>query len=381
MVASDIAACYQYVDHGLLAEELLVQAGDHAVVETVTALLRETGGRAYGLPQQSDASDLLAEAFLARLDRALVRRGLLVARYNDDFRFTCATWSEAVRAIEVLAEESRLLGLTVNDLKTVTWRRKNYEDHLDEADRLRQEIADEAAIDLTQFDVDPYDGTLVEQPPEPDQVDRLGSVRVLERWASLLHNGTVAAGRRAEHRAVVELLPWALRTLQTSPDTPPGTVRVCMRLLRLERTLTPAVATYLTSRQDDASVLSAFDGLLRSRAYLNGWQTWWLQQPLARLVGFADGTGSRARLRWERDALTSAEHTPVLRAHATHPLARHGAIGHEEILGIYDRSSSAVRPVLAASLALLAPPPEVRAAVTGDSALCRWAYEWAERLA
>ena len=381
VVASDIAACYQYIDHGLLTEELLVQTGEHAVVETVTALLRETGGRAYGLPQQSDASDVLAEAFLARLERALVRRGLLVARYNDDFRFSCGTWSEATRAIEVLAEEARLLGLTANDMKTVTWGRTKYEDHLNEADRLRQEIADEAKIDLTQVDVHPYDDTVVEQPPDQEDVDLLGSVRVLERWASVVGRGNVAMSRKAEHRAVLELLPWALRTLQAHPDSPANVLGLCTKILRLERTLTPAVAAYLVTRHDDAAVLVAFDRLLKAKAYLNGWQTWWLQQPLARLDGFAFGAGSKARLGWERNALTSAEHTPVLRAHAALSLAQHGVITVDELLAIYSRSSTTVRPVLAAAVALLKPAAPVRTAVTGDSALCLWSYEWAELLA
>ncbi|MGI8692893.1 MAG: RNA-directed DNA polymerase [Geodermatophilaceae bacterium] len=378
VVASDIAACYQYIDHGLLTEELLVQTGEHAVVETVTALLRETGGRAYGLPQQSDASDVLAEAFLARLERALIRRGLLVARYSDDFRFSCATWSEATRAIEVLAEESRLLGLTANDMKTITWGRKKYEDHLNEADQLRQEIADEAKIDLTQVDVHPYDDTIVEQAPDQEDVDLLGSVRLLERWASMVRRGNVAASRRAEHRAVLELLPWALGTLGAHPDSPADVLGVCTKVLRFERTLTPAVVAYLATRNDDAAVLMAFDRLLRARAYLNGWQTWWLQQPLARLDGFATGQGAKTRLRWERNALTSAEHTPVLHAHAALSLARHGVIKEDELLPIYSRSSATVRPVLAAAVALLKPSAPVRKAVTSDSALCLWSYEWAE---
>lgn len=378
IVASDLAACYQYIDHGLLTEELLVQTGEHAAVEAITALLRETSGKTYGLPQQSDASDVIAEAFLARLERALVRRGLLVGRYNDDFRFSCATWSEVARAIEVLAEEARLLGLTVNDMKTVTWGRKKYQDHLDEADHLRKHIADEAKIDLTLIDVHPYDNTVVEQPPDPKDVDLLGAGRILDRWESMIRRGTVSMRRRAEHRAVLELLPWALRTMSGSSDSPTNLLDLCTKILRLERTLTPAVSTYLTSRCDDAAVLAAFDRLLRKKAYLNGWQTWWLQQPLARLEGFASGAGSKTRLSWERHALTSAEHTPVLRAHAALSLARHEEIAIDELLSIYSRSSSTVRPVLAAAVALLKPPTSVRTAVTRDSKLCLWSYEWAE---
>jgi len=378
VVASDIAACYQYIDHSLLADELLVQTGEHAVIETIVELLRATGGRRYGLPQQSDSSDLLAEAFLARLERALVRRGLVVARYSDDFRFSCSTWSEVTRAIEVLAEEARLLGLTVNDIKTVTWGRTKYEDHLNESDRLRQEIANEAKIDLTQVDVHPYDDTVVEQPPEQEDVELLGAERILKRWVTVAGRGNVALSRRAEHRAVLELLPWALGTLQAHPECTAETLSHCGRLLRFERTLTPAVAAYLSTRNDDEAVLAVFDRLLRTKAYLNGWQTWWLQRPLARIEGFTTGPGSKARMHWERNALTSAEQTPVLRAHAALSLARHRSVKIDELLRIYRNSSATVRPVLAAAIALLKPATPVRKSVIGDSALCKWSYEWAE---
>src|ERR1700722_6391205 len=92
VVASDIAACYENIDHGLLSDDLLMRTGDHVTVEAVSSLLFETSGRAFGLPQQSPASDVLAEVVLDRLERVLVRHGLQVARYNDDFRFTCASW-------------------------------------------------------------------------------------------------------------------------------------------------------------------------------------------------------------------------------------------------------------------------------------------------
>jgi hypothetical protein len=74
---------------------------------------------------------VLAEALLAKLERALVRRGLAADRYSDDFRFTSASWSEVIRALEVLEEEARLVGLTV---------------------------AAEAEPDLTEFDTDAYSG-------------------------------------------------------------------------------------------------------------------------------------------------------------------------------------------------------------------------------
>ncbi|MGH3834346.1 MAG: reverse transcriptase domain-containing protein [Pseudonocardiaceae bacterium] len=376
VLTADITACYQYVDYGFLSEELLVQGGDPQAVDALIALLSTTSGRSYGLPQQSRTSDALAEAFLDKLERALVRRDLRASRYNDDFRFACRSWSDVVRAIEVLSEEARIMGLTVNDHKTVTWRRARYKAHLDEADALRQEIADEAKLDLTKLDTDDYDDSVVVTPPDERDVDLLASARVLERWESVAgRRGMVPTRRRAEHRAVLELLPLALATLGTEPGTDGEILTTCMRLLRYQQTATPAVGRYLSGRNDEGLVLDAFDGLLRRRAYVNGWQTWWLQQTVARMPGFATGRGSPARLRWARNALGTAEHTPVLRAHAAMTLARHRQIGLDELLGIYARSSTTIRPVLVAAIALLEPGAGVARAVKDDSTLHKWVYD------
>jgi hypothetical protein len=150
-----------------------------------------------------------------------------------------------------------------------------------------------------------------------------------------------------------------------------------MRLLRYERTLTPAVVNYLTTIDDEDALLGAFDGLLRSRAYLNGWQTWWVQQPLSRSPGFATKPGARTRLTWTGRALVSAEHTPTLRAAVAFTLARHKKLTLDDVLSMYHRSSTTVRPVLVAAAAMLAPSSAVEKALKRDSRLHGWVYDWA----
>lgn len=343
IVASDIAACYQFIDHALLGAELLTQTGKASTVSAVTALLRNTSGRTYGLPQQSTASDLLAETFLRQLERALVRKGLRVFRYNDDFRFACGSWAEVVRSIEILADEARAFGLTVNDLKTVTWTAAKYTEGLDRAEELRDAIAAEAELDLTKFESD-YNGVIVGEPPDREEVNVLASIRVLERWDRVAGRGRTTQANRPEHRAVVKLLPTALKTLEAEPATDVDVLALCMKILRYEKTATPAVASYLVTRHDESAVISAFDKLLAAKAYLNGWQTWWLQQPLARHAGFAIGRGAKARRAWVQDALTAAQDRPVLRAHAALTLARLGMVDTATLLPLYDRTNATLRP-------------------------------------
>jgi hypothetical protein len=270
------------------------------------------------------------------------------------------------------------MGLTMNDLKTVTWRRSKYETQLDEGDRLRKEIADDAELDLTEFAEDTYNGTfVVVEEPNEDDVDFLTAIRVLERWDRVAGRGTVPARRGAEHRAVLEILPFALATLANDPQTTSEILSLCMKLLRYERSMTPAVCRYLITRNDDDAVLAAFDRLLRGTWYLNDWQTWWLQQPMARISGFGSGSRAAKRIEWLRQSLKSAEHTPILHANAALTLARFQQINVGEILQMYDRSSNVVRPVLVAAIGLLRPMDNIRRSVVDDSQLHRWIYDWA----
>ncbi|MEV6929633.1 RNA-directed DNA polymerase [Dactylosporangium sp. NPDC051485] len=376
VVATDIAACYHYIDHNLLMEELLVQTGDHAVINNLGDVLVAAQGRTYSLPQQSSASDLLAEALLDRLERVLIRRGVQAFRYNDDFRFICRSWSDAVRAIEIFAEETRRVGLTMNDLKTVTWKRSTYQRSLEEAEELRKQIADEARYDLTLFSDDPY-GDEVDVEPEPSDVDREAAARIVARWARVGARSSVGPRRAKEHRALLDLLPSTLRTLETDPALNQDLLGHVIQILRFARHLTPAACRYLASRTDSTPAVTVFSRLLRSGAYLNGWQAWWLQHVLAAHNEFGTGDDAARRIRWLQDILKAETQPLTVRAHAALSLARHAHISAQDLLSMYDRTPTAARPPLVAAIALVKPPGNIRKAVTQDNQLHRWVYEWA----
>ncbi|MGC5321578.1 RNA-directed DNA polymerase [Micromonospora arida] len=375
IVATDIASCYQYIDHSLLIDELLVQVGEHAAVNTLGDLLSTAQGRTYGIPQQSAASDLLAEALMDRLERTLLRRGIQAGRYNDDFRFTCRSWSEAVRAIETFSEETRRLGLTMNDLKTITWKRSTYQRSLDEAEDLRQQIAVDAQYDLTLFEYDPYGEEVALQPPDLTDVDREAAARIIERWANVGGRSQIPARRVKEHRALLDLLTSALVTLETAPGTDLDLLKHLMRMLRFARQMTPAVCRYLGGLADPAPAIAAFDKLLTTRAYLNDWQSWWLQSAIASNAAFGTGEGAKRRIEWVRAALGAQAPTP--RAYAALTLARQGQIKADELLRLYDRTGTTARPLLVAAIALTKPSTRISNAVIQDNPLHRWVYEWA----
>ena len=126
IVKSDITAFYQYIDHGILAQELMVRGANAEAIDVLTDLLAEVQGRAYGLPQLLDSSDLLSEVYIARVERSVVRKGMTIWRFNDDFRVACRTYADALQAIEELDSAARDVGLTVSEFKTVTYRFYTY---------------------------------------------------------------------------------------------------------------------------------------------------------------------------------------------------------------------------------------------------------------
>jgi hypothetical protein len=374
VVVADIASCYDMIDHGLLTEELRVQRGDHDTIDTLIDLLAEVGRRKYGLPQQSASSDLLANAFLQRLERFLHRRGLRLWRYVDDFRIACDTWSEVVRAIEVLDEEARRHGLLLNDFKTFTWKRGNYEERLEHVEKLRQDIADEAEIDLQVWTAGQY-----EEPDEvevdPNDVAVLASTRLLDLWRDIAGEGEVAPEQRDTHLAVLQLLPQALAILVPDPDDLADTLDILFQILRFEQVLTPAVCGYLTTVTDQAQLFAALDRFLQMDPYLSDWQMWWVLNLYGGFPGFTSGAGGATRLQWATSTYDRTAPGTLIRAHAALNLARLGALAVDRLMTDYDTSSPTARSTLAAAIAIAQPPPQIEAAVRADSQLHAWIFD------
>ncbi len=373
IVGADIAACYQYIDHSLLAQELLAKTGDGAAVSAIVDLLHEVTGKRYGLPQQSGSSDILAEAFLNRLERACVRSGVRLSRYNDDFRINCDSWSDVIRSIEKLTDEARNLGLILNDAKLRTWGRATYQESLESSDNLRNEIAEEAELELTEFEFE-YGGDVTVIEPDSDDIQLLTAIRILDKWQALAGDGRVVEEDRPTYQAVLNLLPIALAALSAVPVDAPGAISICMQLLRYEQTMTPRVCDFLSTRANKATLLDEFDSLISAGAYLTGWQAWWLQQPLAAIATLNDAPiGPRAA--WLSDLFTTGESSPIIRANIALTMARHGLVTVEELLPIYDRSSPIVRPIIVAAIGSLNPAAQLRSAVIGDGGLNQWAID------
>lgn len=126
VVKSDLTSFYQFIDHSILADELISQGADFDIVSHLIDLISEVTGRPLGLPQLYHASDRLSEVYIDQVERALLRKGFAVWRFNDDFRIACKNFSEAIAAIEALDSAARSVGLAINELKTFTYQFSTY---------------------------------------------------------------------------------------------------------------------------------------------------------------------------------------------------------------------------------------------------------------
>ncbi|WP_153275355.1 RNA-directed DNA polymerase [Rhodococcus sp. P1Y] len=126
VVVLDVSAYYVYVDHDLLAQELIAQTGDGSAIDVLVDFLGNVMGRRVGLPQVSPVSDVLGDTHLDVVRRTLVRRGYQVTRYADDFRILTSTLGDARAALEECAAELYRLGLVLNEDKTRILTSENY---------------------------------------------------------------------------------------------------------------------------------------------------------------------------------------------------------------------------------------------------------------
>lgn len=146
IVKADVASFYEYVDHAVLTREILELTADVDVSYAVRDLLAEVMGRQHGLPQGPVGSDLLASLYLSAVDRRMLRAGVRLDRFNDDYLLRCTTLAEARQHLLALEIELRDVGLILNHQKTQIIGREKYEQGL----AAFQDLLAEAAIESVQ---------------------------------------------------------------------------------------------------------------------------------------------------------------------------------------------------------------------------------------
>ena len=137
---SDINSYYVYVDHEILADELIAQTGNELAVRALTDLLGQVMGRRFGIPQVHPCSDRLGDVYIDVVRRRLIRRGYDVYTYSDDLRVGTKSLRAARHAVQDCAREASKLGLVLNERKTKTYLRDNYESSLENHIQAEQRI-------------------------------------------------------------------------------------------------------------------------------------------------------------------------------------------------------------------------------------------------
>jgi hypothetical protein len=373
VVMADVSSCYEYIDHGLLHEELLALTGQPAVSNAIADLLHALFERGFGLPQNRPASHTLAEVVLDIAERSLLRDGHKVWRYSDDFRISADSRSEAHVALQHLEDQMRRLGFTLNDEKTSIKPRAAYEASANAVANRLAEVQNDVTFDLGAFLT--YEGEPVE--PEQSEVEAASALRLLELWQEDVDEERNQYGPEAAVNRL--LLRAAFIALTTAMD--PRGLDLSTRVVDLEPSLTPQVALYWTALirpspiglEDltDWDAPALVDSLLsQPDGYLSDWQAAWLFEPLR-----AAATLTPTQQNWVRDRLDSASN--LVRAGAASVLARHHAADADELAAMFNAATEPARVRLVEAIALAtadANHPGLRA-ITRERPLYRWIAE------
>ncbi|HJU68569.1 MAG TPA: group II intron reverse transcriptase/maturase [Gemmatimonadaceae bacterium] len=125
IVDVDIEKFFDEIPHEPLIEAVAARVADGSVLRLVRLFLEALIQDGYrlvrpkaGTPQGGVVSPLLANIYLARLDRALEADGASFVRYADDVRLTSRTEAGAREALERTREVLQELGLRLSERKT-----------------------------------------------------------------------------------------------------------------------------------------------------------------------------------------------------------------------------------------------------------------------
>lgn len=120
IIECDIANFYDRLNlHRLNSTLLSFNDIDSKISNIIDELLLFWANRdSYGLPVGSNASRILAEAFLIEIDNYLLSNNIRFCRFVDDYRFFATNVSEANKILSIFVEILSKHGLSINSSKT-----------------------------------------------------------------------------------------------------------------------------------------------------------------------------------------------------------------------------------------------------------------------
>jgi RNA-directed DNA polymerase len=324
IVDIDIASCYEYIDHEVLLEEILIRTFDDSLVASLKKSLKSVGHLGRGLPQMLKPSDRLADTYLSIIDRRIAREGISSHRFADDFRALSNSWNEAHRTVDKFSEIARGIGLSLSSTKTSILLQKTVSERQGEeetVDLSNKEDDTEGSRNLTISIVSPYDDMESEEDTEKDTdlganaANTRGSAEQLIRYWSAEFDA--AKGRPATPREteLSRFIPTALAVLSDHKVELPD--KFLENLAYREPLRMEHICTFLSAQSAAGWNIAASDDVAKLTKAQNGpWAKIWLMSVIECLP-----TALAARhISWMRDALTD-EHE-VVRAQAAWTISR-----------------------------------------------------------
>lgn len=366
IVDLDIAACYEYIAHDLLADELLLQGATAESVQSLRAFLGAVYSRGHGIPQALGVSHTLADTYLQRMDRGLLRAGYEVNRFADDFRIVGKSWAAAHEAIEFAVEEARRLGLTLSDGKTYVRKaetiRKQEQERLDLLNQYKNDARDELrSIEVVQIGYDDFE--LEETDASDEDIDFNALTRIVKDWFESDRDARYQHGYLGSQ---------ALRRLRKSPDRLDTAWLV--EIVRREPARLPVVVTYLNGRKESDQNWDAICELTKLDR-LSPWSRLWLLRTAEELDAASEAQ-SAPFYDWATTCLE--DKFEVVRAEAAWVLATKGLLNIESVARLFIDASDVSRLGLAATAGKLdgSRHSKVGKSLSNESRLARCAYDW-----
>ncbi|MFB7777342.1 RNA-directed DNA polymerase [Streptomyces bauhiniae] len=134
IASTDVSSFYEHVDIEKLIDDL------HAVTPDIWTLTRlgrflvnfQEINHAWGLPQGSDASGILANLYLSPVDEYLKKNNLRFVRYSDDMMIFHPEWNALRDALAGINRILRSRRLSASSSKTRIWEPKEAREFLDD---------------------------------------------------------------------------------------------------------------------------------------------------------------------------------------------------------------------------------------------------------
>ncbi|WP_029259418.1 MULTISPECIES: reverse transcriptase domain-containing protein [unclassified Microbacterium] len=366
IVDLDIAACYEYIAHDLLADELMLQGADAESVQSLVEFLGAIYSRGLGIPQALDVSHSLADTYLQRMDRGILRAGYDVNRFADDFRIVAASWAAAHEAIEFAVEEARRIGLTLSDGKTHIRKaetiRMQEQERTDLLDQYKSDARDELrSIEVIQVGYEDFE--IEETDATDEEVDFSALTRIVKDWFESDRDTRYKHGYLGSQ---------ALRGLRKAPDRLDTAWLV--EIVRREPARLPVIAIYLLGRKEADQNWDALCELTRLDR-LSPWSRLWLLRTSEELHT-ASGFQSDAFYQWAATCLD--DKFEVVRAEAAWVLATKGLLTIERVARLFIEATDVSRLGLVATAGKIdgTTRSKVGASLARESRLARCAYDW-----